>query len=49
LGLGGTRYVGSESKTKRGDDRACSTYGSQKRCIKGFGGKNLGYETTWKT
>jgi len=22
-------------------DRACSTYGSHKRCIYGFGGKNL--------
>jgi hypothetical protein len=28
---------------------ACSTYEGEERRIQGFGGENLGKETTWKT
>jgi hypothetical protein len=27
----------------------CSMYGEGKSCIQGFGGDNLGKETTWET
>ena len=29
--------------------RACSTYGGQKKCIRGFGGETREKEITWKT
>jgi hypothetical protein len=28
---------------------ACSTYGVEERCIRGFGGEMWGTEATWKT
>jgi len=28
---------------------ACSTYGGEQRCIRGFGRETWGKQTTWKT